>query len=171
MSTEGFTPLVGPRSTFVRKREMGVLRETVRIVTRGNGIVRQGTNRLHMRLPTLHLALRFALIAAIAIPGACGAAAVRTPHVEAELVADRAALVPGQPLTIALRLVMDRGWHTYWQNPGDSGLPTTLVWKLPPSVTAGPIQWPSPRIINVGPLANSDGTWISLGRSTSPSYP
>jgi thiol:disulfide interchange protein DsbD len=107
-----------------------------------------------MRLPTLHLALRFALIAAIAIPGACGAAAVRTPHVEAELVADRAAMVPGQPLTVALRLVMDRGWHTYWQNPGDSGLPTTLVWKLPERVTAGPIQWPSPRIINVGPLAN-----------------
>ena len=90
----------------------------------------------------------------MAMSGACGAAAVRTPHVEAELVADRTALVPGHPLTVALRLAMDRGWHTYWQNPGDSGLPTTLAWKLPSGVTAGPIQWPAPRVIRVGPLAN-----------------
>ena len=90
----------------------------------------------------------------MAMSGACGAAVVRTPHVEAELVADRTALVPGHPLTVALRLAMDRGWHTYWQNPGDSGLPTTLAWKLPSGITAGPIQWPAPRVIRVGPLAN-----------------
>ena len=46
------------------------------------------------------------------------------------------------------------GWHTYWQNPGDSGLPTTLAWKLPPGVTAGPIQWPAPKALPVGPLIN-----------------
>jgi thiol:disulfide interchange protein/DsbC/DsbD-like thiol-disulfide interchange protein len=82
------------------------------------------------------------------------AAPVRTPHVEAELVAARTALTPGQPLTLALRLVMQRGWHTYWQNPGDSGLPTTIEWKLPPGIFAGGIQWPVPQVLPVGPLVN-----------------
>src|SRR5690348_5502430 len=82
------------------------------------------------------------------------AAPVRTAHVEAELVSQRAALVPGEPLTVALRLAMDRGWHTYWQNPGDSGLPTTLTWKLPAGMRAGPIQWPAPEAIPVAPLVN-----------------
>jgi thiol:disulfide interchange protein/DsbC/DsbD-like thiol-disulfide interchange protein len=79
---------------------------------------------------------------------------VRTAHVEAELVAEQSALIPGRPNTVALRLVMERGWHTYWQNTGDSGLPTTLTWKLPEGLRAGPIQWPAPRALPVGPLVN-----------------
>jgi thiol:disulfide interchange protein/DsbC/DsbD-like thiol-disulfide interchange protein len=82
------------------------------------------------------------------------AAPVRTEHVEAELVSAATALQPGTPLMVALRLKMDPGWHTYWQNPGDSGLPTTLAWKLPPGLTAGPIQWPPPRALPIGPLVN-----------------
>ncbi|MDQ6924541.1 MAG: thioredoxin family protein, partial [Pseudomonadota bacterium] len=50
--------------------------------------------------------------------------------------------------------VMERGWHTYWQNAGDSGLPTTLTWKLPEGLKAGPIRWPAPRALPVGPLVN-----------------
>src|SRR5256714_1896564 len=82
------------------------------------------------------------------------AAPVRTAHVEAELVAEQSALIPGRPNTVALRLVMERGWHTYWQNAGDSGLPTTLAWKLPDGLKAGPIQWPAPRALPGGPLVN-----------------
>ncbi|MEO8675500.1 MAG: thioredoxin family protein [Casimicrobiaceae bacterium] len=88
----------------------------------------------------------------LALPSA--AAPVRTEHVEAELVAGSTALVPGQPLTVALRLGIDKGWHTYWKNPGDSGLPTTLEWKLPGGVNAGPIEWPAPHLLPAGPLLN-----------------
>ncbi len=70
---------------------------------------------------------------------------VKTAHVEAELVAAKTALVPGEPITVALRLVLEKGWHTYWRNPGDSGLPTTLAWTLPAGIEAGPIEWPAPR--------------------------
>jgi thiol:disulfide interchange protein DsbD len=97
------------------------------------------------------------LLVAALIAGAASlahAAPVRTAHVEAELVSEHGAFVPGEPLTVALRLAMDRGWHTYWQNPGDSGLPTTLAWKLPSGMRAGPIQWPAPQAIPVGPLVN-----------------
>ncbi len=79
---------------------------------------------------------------------------VRTPHVEAELVTERTAFVPGKPLTVALRLAMQRGWHTYWRNPGDSGLATTLAWTLPQGMSAGPIQWATPKPLPVGPLVN-----------------
>ena len=82
------------------------------------------------------------------------AAPVQTDHVEAELVAERTAVVPGKPLTLALRLKMDREWHTYWRNPGDSGLPTTIQWTLPPGFKAGDIEWPAPTRIDVATLAN-----------------
>ena len=101
--------------------------------------------------------LLFKLIAAALVAAAAAivhAAPVRTAHVEAELVSERSAVVPGEPLTVALRLAMDRGWHTYWQNPGDSGLPTTLAWKVPAPLRAGPIQWPAPQVLPVGPLVN-----------------
>ena len=90
----------------------------------------------------------------LALAAAAFAAPVRTQHVEAELVAARTALVPGEPLTVALRLAIDKGWHTYWKNPGDSGLPTTLEWKLPAGVAAGPIEWPAPHLLPAGPLLN-----------------
>jgi thiol:disulfide interchange protein DsbD len=93
-------------------------------------------------------------VAAAVAAVAAAAAPVKTEHVEAELVSERTALVPGQATTVALRLKMADGWHTYWQNPGDSGLPTTLAWTLPAGVTAGPIQWPAPHTLPVGPLLN-----------------
>jgi DsbC/DsbD-like thiol-disulfide interchange protein len=40
---------------------------------------------------------------------------------------------------------MEEGWHTYWKNPGDSGLPTTIKWNLPEGFSAGEIQWPCPQ--------------------------
>ena len=99
-----------------------------------------------LRAPCAGAALAFAAVAL--------GAPVRTEHVEAELVAAKTALVPGTPLTVALRLAIDKGWHTYWQNPGDSGLPTTLDWKLPAGVKAGPIEWPAPHLLPAGPLLN-----------------
>jgi thiol:disulfide interchange protein/DsbC/DsbD-like thiol-disulfide interchange protein len=82
------------------------------------------------------------------------AAPVQAPHVEAELVADAAVAVPGSRITIALRLAHEAGWHTYWKNPGDSGMPTRIAWTLPEGVKAGPILWPVPERLPVGPLMN-----------------
>jgi thiol:disulfide interchange protein DsbD len=93
-----------------------------------------------------------ALFALVAL--AAGAQPVRVDHAEAELVAATAAIVPGKPLSVGLRLKHDPHWHTYWQVPGDSGLPTTLKWQLPAGFSAGPIEWPLPKRLPIGPLMN-----------------
>jgi thiol:disulfide interchange protein DsbD len=67
-------------------------------------------------------------------------------HVQASLVAADATVQPGHALTVALRLVHDAHWHTYWINPG-TGYPTKIDWALPAGWTAGDIQWPAPHIL------------------------
>ena len=79
---------------------------------------------------------------------------VKTDHVEAELVTDRLAAQPGKPATVGLKLRMADQWHTYWKNPGDSGLPTRIQWVLPEGWKAGEIQWPYPKPLPIGPLMN-----------------
>jgi thiol:disulfide interchange protein DsbD len=79
---------------------------------------------------------------------------VRTPHVEAELVSRDGHFVPGKPIETALRLKIKPHWHTYWRNPGDSGLPTKLDWRLPDGFRAGSIDWPYPKRLPLGPLMN-----------------
>jgi thiol:disulfide interchange protein DsbD len=98
--------------------------------------------------------MRFAFFLSLLFALDAAGAPVRTPQVEAELAAEHDALVPGEPITIALRLVMKPGWHTYWRNPGDSGEPTRIEWRLPPGFAAGRIEWPVPARIPVGPLVN-----------------
>src|SRR5687767_1440194 len=85
---------------------------------------------------------------------AAPASVIRTEHVEAELVAASTAATPGKTLNAALRLKMIPHWHTYWRNPGDSGEPTALEWKLPPGFSAGGILWPAPQRLPAGPLLN-----------------
>ena len=75
-------------------------------------------------------------------------------HVRASLVAESDAMRPGQALTVGIRLEMEQGWHTYWRNPGDSGLPTRAKWELPPGLAAGEIRWPYPVRFATGPLVS-----------------
>jgi thiol:disulfide interchange protein/DsbC/DsbD-like thiol-disulfide interchange protein len=93
----------------------------------------------------LTVALSF-LIAFSCLRGASPFAAASASHVQASLVAADASLQPGHPVTVALRLVHDEHWHTYWVNPG-TGLATSLSWKLPPGWKAGEIQWPAPHLL------------------------
>src|SRR5271154_3042984 len=73
-------------------------------------------------------------------------------HVAANLIAEAHNVVPGTPLQVALRQKIESGWHTYWSNPGESGLPTTIDWSLPHGFRAGPIVWPTPERFTVGPV-------------------
>ena len=74
--------------------------------------------------------------------------------VHAQLLAETDSVVPGRDVALGVRLRHAPHWHTYWEQPGDAGLPTRLQWKLDPGYAAGPIQWPVPRRLRVGSLAN-----------------
>jgi thiol:disulfide interchange protein DsbD len=73
--------------------------------------------------------------------------------VQASLIADTAAIVPGKPFTVGVLLRMEPHWHTYWKFPGDAGIPTEIKWQLPPGWKAGEIQWPTPlKLIEPGDI-------------------
>ncbi len=101
----------------------------------------------------LLLCLCWALAAPLA--AAAPSAVVKTDEVRAELVAHVPdGLGPGKTAWLGLSIEHAPHWHTYWKNPGDSGLPTTLTWRLPAGVAAGDIAWPTPQRLPVGPLVN-----------------
>jgi thiol:disulfide interchange protein len=110
-----------------------------------------------MTIRTLLLLLILGTFAArasdpINAPVGGASATVSQPHVTAELIPETTTVQPGKTFDVALHLHSDPGWHTYWINPGDAGLATTITWTLPPGFTAGPIQWPTPEKHNMGPL-------------------
>jgi thiol:disulfide interchange protein DsbD len=120
-----------------------------------------------MKLTIAAPLLRLARAALAAFPAACVVAApglvlaaapgavVTTDQVRAELVAQAPdGVAAGSPLWLGLVLAHQPHWHSYWKNPGDSGLPTTLQWTLPPGFSTGDIRWPTPHRLPIGPLLN-----------------
>jgi DsbC/DsbD-like thiol-disulfide interchange protein len=75
-------------------------------------------------------------------------------HVHAELTSDADSVRPGNPFVLGLRLEMERGWHTYWKNPGDSGMPTQIDWDVPEGVVAGETRWPYPEKLEMSGLVS-----------------
>ena len=60
------------------------------------------------------------------------------------LLVEPAMAKAGDAVDVALHLKMPGGWHTYWRNPGENGMPTTIKWILPEGISAGAIRWPVP---------------------------
>jgi thiol:disulfide interchange protein DsbD len=78
----------------------------------------------------------------------------RSRNVRATLMSELAALQPGKPFWVGLRLQMDPGWHVYWKQPGDSGLTPRLKWTLPDGLTATETTYPRPERFTTGTLAS-----------------
>lgn len=82
------------------------------------------------------------------------ASTARTEHVAAQLLASVNAVYPGAEIVLGVHQRIIPHWHTYWQNSGDSGEPTTIQWTLPKGAVAGEIQWPIPKRSSLGPITN-----------------
>lgn len=107
-----------------------------------------------MKLIVYRLSLLMLLGMSLLGPAPVEASPQRVEAVEVELVARNEALVAGADARLGLRLRHDPHWHSYWRNPGDSGLPTRLEFELPAGFNAGPIDWPAPQRLFIAPLAN-----------------
>lgn len=100
------------------------------------------------------LATAFAAFAVCASAAPPSAPAPDGERVGVELISEHLALTPGQSQQLGVLLRHEPHWHTYWINPGDSGLPTTLAWTLPAGFKAEDVAWPLPKRFDVGGLYN-----------------
>ena len=104
---------------------------------------------------------RFSLIVGLLIFGITAVAMAAdekrtavTANVIAAVIVEAEQVAPGDTVTLLLHQKIRKNWHTYWRNPGDSGQETAVAWTLPDGAHIDPIQWPVPRRIMVGKLAN-----------------
>jgi thiol:disulfide interchange protein DsbD len=98
------------------------------------------------------LAFLFAVL--VAAPAFAQSAVVKTENIRAELVSEVSTVKAGEPFWVGLHFAIKPKWHTYWKNPGDSGLPTEINWKLPAGAKADPIVWPAPTFYDIGGVIN-----------------
>ena len=113
---------------------------------------------VRLAMPRIGRDLVAILLAAAAAFGIAASASAQvtasSPHAEGTILLERSAATPGDTFLGALRLRMAEGWHVYWINPGDSGLPPTATWSSSPEVTAGEFRFPTPHAIPLATLMN-----------------
>ena len=81
-----------------------------------------------------------------------GPGPVKAQHLTAELTALRPQIATGGTLQAGLVLTLEENWHVYWVNAGDSGEPPKINWTLPKGISVGPLQFPAPSRLPLGPL-------------------
>jgi DsbC/DsbD-like thiol-disulfide interchange protein/cytochrome c biogenesis protein CcdA len=96
----------------------------------------------------------FAFIAALAPAFVFAQSVVTTPNARVSLIAQNEAVEAGAAAWIGLRIQHQPHWHTYWRNPGESGMPTSIEWTPPEGVKVDEIAWPTPKRIPTGGLVN-----------------
>lgn len=110
------------------------------------------------------ISLILASICTVALAG------VRSGKAEAEWWSGSETYMPGVPVQTAFRLVLDKGWHTYWLNPGEGGMKISVTWELPAGWTAGELEHPVPKRFKTGGLPGFgyEGTVIFPVKLTPP---
>jgi len=72
------------------------------------------------------------------------------PKVSVSLVPEALAFPTARPFDVVVRIDLERPWHIYWKNPGDTGIPTHVEWQLPEGWKAEPLQFPVPKRYEAG---------------------
>jgi DsbC/DsbD-like thiol-disulfide interchange protein len=92
------------------------------------------------------------LVMAILWIGQSAIAGAANPSSQARLIAEVESIQPGTPFTVGVMFSLPAGWHTYWINPGDSGMAPQIEWRLTDGLAAGPVQWPTPQRFGESPV-------------------
>jgi thiol:disulfide interchange protein len=77
-----------------------------------------------------------------------------SPIAATKLLLHAPRVVAGDPIRAGVLFTLPEGWHIYWQNPGDSGMPTAFAWTLPEGLSASDIHWPAPESIETDGIFN-----------------
>ena len=77
---------------------------------------------------------------------------VNTGHAEVSLVKYNYSDSSKKNNLIGIKMDMQKNWHTYWKNPGDSGGPIKLKWETDKDIEIKEIRWPRPELIPYEPL-------------------
>jgi len=97
--------------------------------------------------------LLLSMVGALAGPGLAGY--LENDQLRVELVVYApSGIQTGQTFWLGLKFNHKEHWHTYWKNPGDSGLATQLDWQLPKGLLALDTLWPTPQKIYVSNFTN-----------------
>ena len=102
---------------------------------------------LHSRrfsIPSVVLVLGFAY------GGIAAAQSFTAAHAKVSLIAENNSLQPGQSALVGVLFDLEKGWHIYWVNPGDSGERPKIQWQLPAGFQAKEIRWPTPVRLGTG---------------------
>jgi thiol:disulfide interchange protein DsbD len=103
------------------------------------------------RISRLAAAFFFLLVAGL--PAWAASSSADAAHLRVELMVPGSSLYKNDALNQAgLYFKLEPGWHVYWQNPGDAGEPPHLHWTLQDGITAGPLEFPAPKRVPLGPL-------------------
>jgi DsbC/DsbD-like thiol-disulfide interchange protein len=107
-----------------------------------------------MRRPKRNPRLFLLLVAHSILLPRVGAAPVSIPHGTVDLIAENQSIAPGDQCYLGLHFQLEKGWHIYWMNPGDSGQPPRAEWHLPAGLTIGEMEWPAPRRLGTAPIVD-----------------
>jgi len=98
------------------------------------------------------LAIVAALLLAAGPPARAVSNVADAPHVHVQFVVPDSEFNRGEAANAGFYFKLEQGWHIYWKNAGDAGEPPHVKWTLPDGIAAGPLQFPAPRRLPLGPL-------------------
>jgi DsbC/DsbD-like thiol-disulfide interchange protein len=122
--------------------------------------------------PSLRFFSLFLLVLILLLGARASAASI--PHGTVDLVAENQWIAPGRQTYFGLNFRLEKGWHIYWVNPGDSGQPPRIEWHLPAGLSAGDIEWPAPRRLGTSTIVDfgyEDGVMLLVPVSASSNLP
>jgi DsbC/DsbD-like thiol-disulfide interchange protein len=96
----------------------------------------------------------FSLLMLVTVLLGARASAASIPHGTVDLVAENQWIAPGRQIYFGLNFQLEKGWHIYWINPGDSGQPPRVQWHLPDGFSAGEIEWPAPQRLGTSTIVD-----------------
>ena len=74
---------------------------------------------------------------------------VKNGPVTTRLVSEKSISPQEKTFQLGWWMKREKGWHTYWESPGDVGVPPTIKWNLPDGVVFREMQYAPPQLVKM----------------------